>query len=216
MPSPRSDHAADRSDVPIAGAVLWEADEMFERFTDWARQVVVLSQEEARGLLHSHIGTEHILLGLFRLRSQHADQALVEALPLIPMAVAREQVTNIVPLGAAATAGHMPFTPRAKRVLEVSLREAMQSGQNMIGPVHLLLAVLSDPQSTAMAVLHGSGMDIEQLATSLIQAAPKTQQRPSPLSVGRLDLLEEQVRRLTEQVEELRHRLDESQRRAEG
>jgi ATP-dependent Clp protease ATP-binding subunit ClpC len=187
---------------------------MFERFTDSARRVVVLSQEEARGLLHNYIGTEHILLGLFHARSDLTDPALEDTLPAIPMAKAREQVTKIVPLGdVGAAPGHIPFTPRAKRVLEQSLREATQAGQNSIGGVHLLAAILCDPESTAMAVLEGLGIDVEQVATSTRLATP---QRPAPTPVGRLDVLEEQVRRLTEQVEELRRRLDETGRRGEG
>jgi ATP-dependent Clp protease ATP-binding subunit ClpC len=131
------------------------------------------------------------------------------------MAVVREQVTKIVPLGnAGAPSGHIPFTPRAKRVLEQSLREATRSGQNMIGPVHLLAAIFCDPDSTAMHVLDGLGIDIEQVATSVVQATPHA--RPAPVPAGRLDVLEEQVRRLTEQVEELRRRLDETQRRRES
>ncbi|HEY3609086.1 MAG TPA: Clp protease N-terminal domain-containing protein [Pseudonocardiaceae bacterium] len=193
---------------------------MFERFTDSARRVVVLSQEEARELVHNYIGTEHVLLGLFHARSDQTDQALVDTLPAIPMARVRQEVTKIVPLGnTGAAPGHIPFTPRAKRVLEQSLREATQAGQNSIGAVHLLAAVLCDPESTAMAVLTGLGIDIEQLATSVHQAtpqAPPAQQRPAPIPVGRLDVLEEQVRRLTEQVEELRRRLDETGRRGEG
>jgi ATP-dependent Clp protease ATP-binding subunit ClpC len=190
---------------------------MFERFTDSARRVVVLSQEEARGLLHNYIGTEHILLGLLHARSDHTDQALVDTLPAIPMAKAREQVTKIVPLGdAGASPGHIPFTPRAKRVLELSLREATQAGQNSIGGVHLLAAILCDPESTAMGVLEGLGIDIEQVATSVRQATPQAQQRPAPVPAGRLDVLEEQVRLLTEQVDELRRRLDETGRRGEG
>jgi ATP-dependent Clp protease ATP-binding subunit ClpC len=188
---------------------------MFERFTDSARRVVVLSQEEARGLLHNYIGTEHMLLGLFHLRTAGGDQALADMLPPVPMDMAREQVAKIVPLGNAQPAGHIPFTPRSKRVLEVSLREATQSGQNMIGPVHLLAAILCDPDSTAMHVLDGLGIDIQQLATSVVKATPPGQ-HPTPLPVGRLQALEEQVRRLTEQVDELRRRLDESGRRDEG
>jgi ATP-dependent Clp protease ATP-binding subunit ClpC len=190
---------------------------MFERFTDSARRVVVLSQEEARGLLHNYIGTEHILLGLLHARAAHYDQLLVDTLPDIPMDAAREQVTKIVPLGdAGASPGHIPFTPRAKRVLEQSLREATQAGQNSIGGVHLLAAILCDPESTAMGVLEGLGIDIEQVATSVRQATPQAQQRPAPVPAGRLDVLEEQVRLLTEQVDELRRRLDETGRRGEG
>jgi ATP-dependent Clp protease ATP-binding subunit ClpC len=184
---------------------------MFERFTDSARRVVVLSQEEARGLLHNYIGTEHILLGLFHARTAQFDQALVDALPPTAMAAAREQVTKITPMGTVAPPGHIPFTPRAKRVLEQSLRLATRSGRNSIGAGHLLLAVLDDPDSSATRVLTGLGIDIEPLATKVeaaMNSAP--QQRPVDPPVDRLDALEEQVRRLTEQVDELRRRLDEN------
>jgi ATP-dependent Clp protease ATP-binding subunit ClpC len=184
---------------------------MFERFTDSARRVVVLSQEEARGLLHNHIGTEHILLGLFHARTAQFDQALVDALPAIPMSSVREQVTKITPMGAVAPPGHIPFTPRAKRVLEQSLRLATQAGHNSISACHLLLAVLADPDSSATRVLAGLGVDIEPLASSVTAAMNSApHQRSTDPRADRLDALEEQVRRLAEQVEELRRRLDEN------
>jgi ATP-dependent Clp protease ATP-binding subunit ClpC len=190
---------------------------MFERFTDSARRVVVLSQEEARGLLHDYIGTEHILLGLFHARTAQFDQALVDALPETSMSSVREQVTKITPMGTVAPPGHIPFTPRAKRVLEQSLRFATRAGHKSIGAGHLLLAVLDDPESVATRVLAGLGIDVEPLATSVTAAMNSApQERSADPRADRLDALEEQVRRLAEQVDELRRRLDETGRRDEG
>ncbi|MGD0936186.1 MAG: Clp protease N-terminal domain-containing protein, partial [Streptosporangiaceae bacterium] len=112
---------------------------MFERFTDRARRVVVLAQEEARMLNHSHIGTEHILLGLIREGGGVAAKA-VESLG-ISLEAARRQVGEIVVQGQQAPSGHIPFTPRAKKVLELSLREALQLGHNYIGTEHILLGL---------------------------------------------------------------------------
>jgi ATP-dependent Clp protease ATP-binding subunit ClpC len=190
---------------------------MFERFTDSARRVVVLSQEEARGLLHNHIGTEHILLGLFHARTAQFDQALVDALPATSMGAVRAQVTKITPMGTVPPQGHIPFTPRAKRVLEQSLRLATRAEQNSIGAGHLLLAVLDDPDSSATRVLAGLGIAIEPLATAVTDAMTSAaQQRAADPPADRLDALEEQVRRLAEQVDDLRRRLDDPGRRSEG
>ncbi|SRR5712692_4385510 len=108
---------------------------MFERFTDRARRVVVLAQEEARMLNHNYIGTEHILLGLIHEGEGVAAKAL-ESLGISLEAV-RSQVEEIIGQGQAAPTGHIPFTPRAKKVLELSLREALQLGHNYIGTEHI-------------------------------------------------------------------------------
>src|SRR5512133_1818727 len=110
---------------------------MFERFTDRARRVVVLAQEEARMLDHNYIGTEHLLLGLIREGEGYAARAL-ESLGISLDAV-RQQVEVIIGRGQHAPSGPVPFTPRAKKVLELSLREALQLGHNYIGPEHILL-----------------------------------------------------------------------------
>ena len=110
---------------------------MFERFTDRARRVVVLAQEEARMLSHNYIGTEHILLGLIHEGEGVAAKAL-ESLNISLEAV-RAQVEEIIGQGQQAPSGHIPFTPRAKKVLELSLREALQLGHNYIGTEHILL-----------------------------------------------------------------------------
>ena len=110
---------------------------MFERFTDRARRVVVLAQEEARMLNHNYIGTEHILLGLIHEGEGVAAKAL-ESLG-ISLEGVRQQVEEIIGQGQQAPSGHIPFTPRAKKVLELSLREALQLGHNYIGTEHILL-----------------------------------------------------------------------------
>ena len=115
---------------------------MFERFTDRARRVVVLAQEEARMLNHNYIGTEHILLGLIHEGEGVAAKAL-ESLGISLEAV-RQQVEEMIGQGQQAPSGHIPFTPRAKKVLELSLREALQLGHNYIGTEHILLGLIRD------------------------------------------------------------------------
>ncbi|MEO2098598.1 MAG: Clp protease N-terminal domain-containing protein, partial [Brachybacterium sp.] len=124
---------------------------MFERFTDRARRVVVLAQDEARLLNHNYIGTEHILLGLIHENEGVGAKAL-EALGVTLDAV-REQVRDIIGEGNQTPSGHIPFTPRAKKVLELSLREALQLGHNYIGTEHILLGLLREGEGTAVKVL---------------------------------------------------------------
>ena len=112
---------------------------MFERFTDRARRVIVLAQEEARNLNHNYIGTEHILLALLYEGEGVAAKAL-ESLG-ISLDVVRQRVEEIIGRGQEAPSGHIPFTPRAKKVLELSLRESLQLGNNYIGTEHILLAL---------------------------------------------------------------------------
>jgi ATP-dependent Clp protease ATP-binding subunit ClpC len=112
---------------------------MFERFTDQARRVVVLAQEEARLLNHNYIGTEHLLLGLLHEGEGVAAQAL-ESFG-ISLEAGRVQVEQIIGQGLSAPTGHIPFTPRAKKALESSLREALQLGHNYMGTEHLLLGI---------------------------------------------------------------------------
>ena len=133
---------------------------MFERFTDRARRVVVLAQEEARMLNHDYIGTEHILLGLIREGDGVAAKAL-ESLGISLEAV-RQQVEEIIGRGQQAPSGHIPFTPRAKKVLELSLREALQLGHNYIGTEHILLGLIREGEGVAAQVLVKLGADPEQ------------------------------------------------------
>ena len=121
---------------------------MFERFTDRARRVVVLAQEEARLLNHSYIGTEHILLGLIHEGEGVAAKAL-ESLGISLEAV-RSQVEEIIGQGGSSPSGHIPFTPRAKKVLELSLREALQLGHNYIGTEHILLGLIRERSAPSL------------------------------------------------------------------
>jgi ATP-dependent Clp protease ATP-binding subunit ClpC len=140
---------------------------MFERFTDRARRVVVLAQEEARMLNHNYIGTEHILLGLIHEGEGVAAKAL-ESLGISLDAV-RSQVTEIIGEGQQAPSGHIPFTPRAKKVLELSLREALQLGHNYIGTEHILLGLIREGEGVAAQVLTKLGADLNRVRQQVIQ-----------------------------------------------
>src|SRR3954466_334157 len=140
---------------------------MFERFTDRARRVVVLAQEEARMLNHNYIGTEHILLGLIHEGEGVAAKAL-ESMNISLDAV-REQVQEIIGQGQAAPTGHIPFTPRAKKVLELSLREALQLGHNYIGTEHILLGLIREGEGVAAQVLQKLGADLNRVRQTVIQ-----------------------------------------------
>ncbi|MFE6647845.1 ATP-dependent Clp protease ATP-binding subunit [Nocardioides sp. NPDC057772] len=140
---------------------------MFERFTDRARRVVVLAQEEARMLSHNYIGTEHILLGLIHEGEGVAAKAL-ESLDISLEAV-RNQVEEIIGQGQQAPSGHIPFTPRAKKVLELSLREALQLGHSYIGTEHILLGLIREGEGVAAQVLQKLGADLNRVRQQVIQ-----------------------------------------------
>ena len=140
---------------------------MFERFTDRARRVVVLAQEEARMLNHNYIGTEHILLGLIHEGEGVAAKAL-EGMG-ISLDGVRGQVEEIIGQGQQAPSGHIPFTPRAKKVLELSLREALQLGHNYIGTEHILLGLIREGEGVAAQVLVKLGADLSRVRNTVIQ-----------------------------------------------
>jgi ATP-dependent Clp protease ATP-binding subunit ClpA len=140
---------------------------MFERFTDRARRVVVLAQEEARLLNHNYIGTEHMLLGLIHEGEGVAARAL-ESLGISLEAV-RAQVEEIIGQGQSAPVGHIPFTPRAKKVFELSLREALQLGHNYIGTEHLLLGLIREGEGVAAQVLVKLGADLARVRQQVVQ-----------------------------------------------
>ena len=140
---------------------------MFERFTDRARRVVVLAQEEARLLNHNYIGTEHILLGLIHEGEGVAARAL-ESMGISLEAV-RTQVIEIIGQGSQAPSGHIPFTPRAKKVLELSLREALQLGHNYIGTEHILLGLIREGEGVAAQVLQKLGAELHKVRQTVIQ-----------------------------------------------
>ncbi|HEX9854477.1 MAG TPA: ATP-dependent Clp protease ATP-binding subunit [Acidimicrobiia bacterium] len=140
---------------------------MFERFTDRARRVVVLAQEEARLLNHNYIGTEHILLGLIHEGEGVAARGL-ESLGINLEAV-RNQVVETIGQGSQAPTGHIPFTPRAKKVLELSLREALQLGHNYIGTEHILLGLIREGEGVAAQVLQKLGAELHKVRQTVIQ-----------------------------------------------
>jgi ATP-dependent Clp protease ATP-binding subunit ClpC len=165
---------------------------MFERFTDRARRVVVLAQEEARLLNHNYIGTEHILLGLIHEEEGVAARALTEL--GVSLEAIRVEVVEIIGQGAAAPTGHLPFTPRSKKVLELSLREALQLGHNYIGTEHILLGLIREGEGVAARVLVklvGSRDRVrQQVIRVLADAGPSAEQ---VLPRGRVELSQEAV-----------------------
>ena len=154
---------------------------MFERFTERARQVVVFAQDEARLLKHNYIGTEHLLLGL--LREEEGIGARVLMSFGVTIDVVREQVIRIIGVGEQAGVGKIPFTPRAKKILELALREAISLGHKYIGTEHILLGLLREGEGVALQVLLDFGLDEEEIRTEVIRflsdsAAAEEETRP--------------------------------------
>src|SRR5213083_3706617 len=138
---------------------------VFERFTDRARRVVVLAQEEARMLDNNYIGTEHILLGLIHEGEGVAAEALTSM--GIGLDAVRGQVEQIIGKGGAVPTGHIPFTPRAKKVLELALREALQLNHNYIGTEHLLLGLVREGEGVAAQVLQTLGVELNKVRSAV-------------------------------------------------
>src|SRR5215470_14815318 len=158
---------------------------MFERFTDQARQVVVQAQEEARTLGHNYIGTEHILLGLLGEPGGLAAQALSSL--EISRDAAREQIVEIVGTGAGQQSGHIPFTPRTKKVLELSLREAQRLGDDHIGTEHILLGLAREGDGVGARILERQGASLDRVQEQVlatVRTAPAEELRR--VSVGRM------------------------------
>jgi ATP-dependent Clp protease ATP-binding subunit ClpC len=139
---------------------------VFERFTDRSRRVVVLAQEEARMLNHNYIGTEHVLLGLIHEGEGVACRAL-ESLG-ISLESVRHQVAEIIGTGERVSDGHIPFTPRAKKVLELALREALKLHHAYVGTEHILLGLLREGQGVGAQVLRNLGADLETVRSEVI------------------------------------------------
>jgi ATP-dependent Clp protease ATP-binding subunit ClpA len=150
---------------------------MFERFTDRARRVVVLAQEEARSLDHNYIGTEHILLGMLREGEGVAAKALEEL--GIGLDAIRQQVVEIIGRGQQLPSGHIPFTPRAKKVLELSLRESLQLGHEYIGTEHILLGMLREGEGVAAKALEELGIGLDAIRQQVVEIIGRGQQLPS-------------------------------------
>jgi ATP-dependent Clp protease ATP-binding subunit ClpC len=153
---------------------------VFERFTERARQVVVLAQDEARALNHNYIGTEHILLGLLREEEGVAARVL-ESLDVTVEEV-RAQIERVVGRGDEITAGQIPFTPRAKKVLELALREALSLNHSYIGPEHILLGVARENKGVAARILLNFGADAEAIRERTIALLGGPAPRSVPLS----------------------------------
>jgi ATP-dependent Clp protease ATP-binding subunit ClpA len=152
---------------------------MFERFTDRARQTVVFAQEEARELGHNYIGTEHILLGLLR----EGDGVAARSLGRLGIGLAdvRAGVVGIVGEGHDSPSGHIPFTPRSKKVLELSLREAIQFGHNYIGTEHILLGLVREGEGVAAQVLIARGANLDRVRATVIDEVGRlTSERGQP------------------------------------
>jgi ATP-dependent Clp protease ATP-binding subunit ClpC len=148
---------------------------VFERFTERSRQVIVLAQDEARGLGHNYIGTEHILLGL--LREEECVAARVLDSLGIDVADIRRQVAEIVGRGEGTPAGQIPFTPRAKRVLELALKESLALGQEFIGTEHILLGLVRETEGVAARILADAGADADRVRSAVIEAVGGTVSR---------------------------------------
>jgi len=193
---------------------------MFERFTDRARQVVVLAQEEARALGHGYIGTEHILLGLLGEREGIAAQALA-ALEISPDA-ARLQIAEIIGEGTGQPSGPVPFTPRAKKVLELSLREAQRLGDSYIGTEHILLGLVREGEGIGAQVLARLGASTNQVMAQVLIitraehgeelrrvsiAQPMGRGAPPPRPPGALLMRAGPLRELLDRLDEIARRL---------
>ena len=177
---------------------------MFERFTDRARRVVVLAQDEARMLNHNYIGTEHILLGLLHEGEGVAAKAL-ESLG-ISLDTVRQQVEEIIGQGQQAPSGHIPFTPRAKKVLELSLRESLQLGHNYIGTEHVLLGLIREGDGVAAQVLVRLGADRNRVRQQVIQLLHGHQGK-EPVSARSAERQLRLLPAVQARLEEVEHRL---------
>jgi hypothetical protein len=194
---------------------------MFERFTDRARRVVVLAQEEARMLDHNYIGTEHVLLGIIHEGESSAARAL-ESLG-VTLQPARQQVEQIIGRGKHPPSGHVPFTPRCKKVLELSLREALQLGDNYIGPEHILLGLLREGDGVAVQMLVRMGADLNNVRHTVIRfksdpgvairfaARPPEgigpAQQPPPWRDLWLNTMQNQLSRIADRLDAIEHHI---------
>jgi ATP-dependent Clp protease ATP-binding subunit ClpA len=164
---------------------------VFERFTDRARRVVVLAQEEARELNHNYIGTEHLLLGIVR-DGEGVGAMALQALD-VSLGDVRRQVIEIVGVGSQTPSGHVPFTPRGKKVLELALREALQMGHDYIGTEHIVLGLVREEEGVAAQVLVRQGLTLEAVREQVLrqlseisgeQVEATAQGEPHPMPPG--------------------------------
>jgi ATP-dependent Clp protease ATP-binding subunit ClpC len=151
---------------------------MFERFTDRARLVVVRAQEEARALGHDYVGTEHVLLGLIHDGGGVAAKVL-ESLAISPEVV-RQRVAEVIGQGGQSPSGHIPFTPRSKKLLELALQESRALGHSYIGTEHILLGLIHDGNGVAAQVLTGLGADLDGAREQVIRLLDEYRRRHGP------------------------------------
>jgi Clp amino terminal domain, pathogenicity island component len=177
------------SDPSPAAVASYAACELFERFTERARQVVVLAQDEARALRHNYIGTEHLLLGLLREEEGVAARVLEEL--DVSIEEVRARVSQIIGTGDEAATGQIPFTPRAKRVLELALREALSLGHNYIGTEHLLLGLAREGDGVAMRILLDFDADAAKIRGAIVRTLANAPAPPDPITHLHPDLRDE-------------------------
>jgi ATP-dependent Clp protease ATP-binding subunit ClpA len=164
---------------------------VFERFTERARQVVVLAQDEARALKHNYIGTEHLLLGVLR-EEEGVGARVLDSLD-VTLEEVRAQVARIVGQGDDVTSGQIPFTPRAKKVLELALREAVQLGHNHIGTEHILLGIEREGQGVAARILADFDADADKVRGEILRtlSMPRPYLQPGGMPLEHLDVAPE-------------------------
>jgi ATP-dependent Clp protease ATP-binding subunit ClpC len=178
---------------------------MFERFTERARRVVVLAQEESRLLSHNYIGTEHLLLGLLAEREGVAARAL-ESLN-VTLNAAREQVKEIIGPGQQQLHGHIPFTPRAKKILELSLREALNTGSEVIDTQHLLLGLIDEGDGVGAQILQRLGATtqaVREAVTTLADSEPAAEATEAPGPQPRAVSMPRQLRIRVDALDEVK------------
>lgn len=180
---------------------------MFERFTDRARRVVVLAQEEARAFGHHHIGTEHLLLGL--LREGDGIAGLVLAEYEVDGAAVREFVEREAGSGTGQPGGHIPFTPRAKKILELSLREALQLRHTYIGTEHILLGILREGMGRGAQALAAQGLDLEAVRQQVVAKVGKgARERAREMVFGGGSPITERLQQIQDSLDRIERRLD--------
>ncbi|GGO76109.1 hypothetical protein GCM10012289_52710 [Nonomuraea cavernae] len=178
---------------------------MFERFTDRARKVVVLAQQEARTMRHACIGTEHILLGLLH-QDEGAARTILESFG-VDLEGVRAYIAREVAPGEREPDGHIPFTPRAKKVLELSLREALQLRHTYIGTEHILLGLLREGEGLGARALSDLGVDLAEARQRLIHRVGRHRDKPGDLPFAGVSMLGERLTRIQESLDRIERHL---------
>lgn len=187
-------------------------DEMFERMTERSRRVVVLAQEEATRLGHDYVGTEHLLLGLLRAGDEPTTTTLLHSVRMDDFEAMYQRVVAAVGRGAESPAAHIPFTPSVKAVLDLSLREALQTGDGQVGTEHLLLALLRERHDVATTVLVELGADLDQLREAVLRQL-RTRALPGSHQATRTPDSGDQLRNIEHLLQEIAVRLAAIERR---